>query len=144
MRAGIPMVVCDGRIPGVVVDAAQGRECGTVFAPGDDTLPARKLWIAMGRRPAGTVVIDEGAVRALRQSSASLLPAGVRAVRGVFSAGDTVVLEDTSGAVIGRGLTGLSSADLEAVKGMKTSQIAEEHPGLAGIEVVHRDSLAIL
>lgn len=144
MRAGIPMVVCDGRRSGVVVDAVAGRQCGTVFEPGDDTLGARKLWIALGSRPAGDVVIDDGAKAALIERHTSLLPAGVVSVTGPFAAGDAVVLRDVSGAIIARGLTELSSADIDRVKGMKTSQIAEAFPHLAGKEVIHRDRLAVL
>ncbi len=144
MKAGIPLVVCDGRRPDVVTDAAAGRPCGTVFSPAKGSIGARKLWIALGRRPAGEIVVDDGAKRALLEREASLLPAGVVAVSGVFSEGDAVVLKDLSDAVIARGLTGIGSADLDAVKGMKTSEIAESHPHLAGREVVHRDSLAVL
>lgn len=144
MRAGIPLVVCDGRRPGVVVDAAEGRSCGTVFEPGDDTLGARKLWIALGSRPAGEVVIDAGARTALVERHTSLLPAGVVSVAGPFEAGDAVVLRDVSGTIVARGLSELSSADVERVKGMKTPAIAEAFPHLAGKEVVHRDRLAIL
>jgi glutamate 5-kinase len=144
MKAGIEMIVCDGRRADVVIDAARGASCGTVFSPGEGSLGARKLWIALGRKPAGTVVIDEGAKRAIVEKQTSLLPAGVSAVRGSFEPGDAVVLEDTAGTVVARGLTGLSSTDLEQVKGMKTSEIAQTHAHLAGVEVVHRDSLAIL
>ena len=65
-------------------------------------------------------------------------------VNGEFAAGDAVVLMDRSGAVVGRGLTELSSAELERVKGLKSSQIAEVMPTVAGKEVVHRDRLVIL
>lgn len=144
MRAGIPLVVCDGRREGVVIDAAEGRPCGTMFSPGDDTLGARKLWIALGSRPAGEIRIDAGARDALVRRKTSLLPAGVVGVSGPFKAGDAVVLKDIAGAVVARGLTEFSSAELERIKGMKTSDIAVEFPHLAGKEVVHRDRLAIL
>jgi glutamate 5-kinase len=65
-------------------------------------------------------------------------------VSGTFVPGDAVVLMDRSGAVIARGLTELSSADLERVKGLKSSQIAEVLPTAAGKEVVHRDHLVVL
>jgi glutamate 5-kinase len=144
MKAGIPMVICDGRRESVVTDAAAGRPVGTVFAGGAATLGARKLWIALGRSTAGEVVIDDGAVEALRSRNTSLLPAGVVEVRGTFSAGDAVVLTDPSGVVVARGLTEMSSDDLEQVKGLKTSQIASVLPGAAGKEVVHRDRLVIV
>ncbi len=144
MRAGIPMVVCDGRRAGVLADAVAGEACGTRFTPGEETLGARKLWIALGRNAAGEIVIDDGAKSAVTQRQSSLLPAGVVSVGGEFEAGDAVVLVDRSGAVVARGLTEFSSADLDLVKGMKTPAIAEKHPHLAGKEVVHRDRLAIL
>jgi glutamate 5-kinase len=144
MKAGIPMVICDGRRERVVVDAAEGLPVGTSFAGGDATLGAKKLWIALGRNAAGEVVVDDGAREALMRRNTSLLPAGVVAVVGSFAAGDAVVLKDRSGAVIARGLSGFSSADLDRVKGMKSSQIARELPEIAGREVVHRDRLVIL
>ncbi len=64
MKAGIPMVICDGRREHVVVDAANGDAVGTVFDGGEGSIGARKLWIALGSRPAGAVIIDDGACRA--------------------------------------------------------------------------------
>jgi glutamate 5-kinase len=144
MRAGIPMIVCDGRRPDVVVDAVADKPVGTLFAPGAGTLGARKLWIAVGRRPAGEVVIDEGARVAITQRQSSLLPAGVVSVTGTFVAGDAIVLTDRSGTIVARALAGLSAVDLNLVKGMKSSEIAVAYPHLAGEEAVHRDMLAIL
>ena len=145
MRAGIPMVVCDGRRENVIIDAADGAGGGgTRFAPGQDTLKARKAWIALGRKPVGDVVIDDGARIALVERHTSLLPAGVVDVVGSFAVGDAVVLKDSSGAVVARGLAGLSADELRLVKGLKKSEIAADYPHLAGKEVVHRDRLAIL
>ncbi len=144
MRAGIPMVVCDGRRPDVVVDAVGGKPVGTLFAGGEACLGAKKLWIALGGSPKGAAVIDAGAVTAVRERGKSLLPAGVAAVEGPFAAGDAIVLKDLSGAVVARGLAGLSSADLEVVRGMTSAKIAEVLPAVAGVEVVHRDHLVIL
>ena len=144
MKAGIPMVVCDGRREGVVIDAAEGKPVGTYFAGGTESIGARKLWIALGNKPAGEVVIDDGARDALCSRGKSLLPAGVVAVRGVFKAGDAIVLTDGRGTPVARGLTALSSADLDAVKGMKSTEIAQVRPSVAGKEVIHRDHLVIL
>jgi glutamate 5-kinase len=144
MKAGIPMVICDGRRPDVIADAVAGRPVGTLFAGGDATLSARKLWIALGRNAAGEIVIDDGARDALVQRHTSLLPAGVVGVSGSFAPGDAVVLIDRFGTLVARGLTELSSAELEQVKGLKSSQIAEVVPAAAGKEVVHRDHLVIL
>jgi len=144
MKAGIPMVVCDGRRANVVADAAEGKPVGTFFAGGDGAIGAKKLWIAVGHKSCGTIVIDEGAKEALIQRGKSLLPAGVVSVSGAFAAGDAIVLVDRQGTLVARGLTSVSSADLDRVKGMKTARIAEELPLVAGVEVVHRDHLVIL
>jgi glutamate 5-kinase len=144
MKAGIPSVICDGRRPDVVVKAVEGEPVGTYFAGGAATVSARKLWIALGRRPAGEAVIDDGARDALCERGKSLLPIGVVSVIGAFGRGDAIVLKDRTGRVIARGLTSLSSAELEQVKGLKSTQIAEEMPEIAGAEVVHRDHLVIL
>ncbi len=144
MKAGIPMVICDGRRPNAVVDAAEGRSVGTRFSGGESTIGARKLWIALGRRPAGEIVIDDGAVDALVRRGKSLLAAGVVSVSGTFEAGDAVVLKEGSGAVIARGLSEFSSRELDRIKGMRTSDIQAAHPEIANTEVVHRDRLVVL
>jgi len=144
MKAGIPMVICDGRRQDVIRDAVAGRDVGTLFDGGESTLGARKLWIALGRKAAGFVTIDDGAVRALRERHTSLLPAGVVSVEGEFGVGDAVALVDGDGGIVARGLTELSSADLDRIKGLKTSQVTGVLPHLVGGEVVHRDRLVIL
>ncbi len=144
MKAGIPMVICDGRRPNAIVDAAEGKPVGTRFAGSEGSIGARKLWIALGRNPAGEIVIDDGAKQALLERGKSLLSAGVVSVAGRFEAGDAVVLKDKSGTIVARGLSELSSADLDRVKGMRTSDIEAAHPAIAGAEVVHRDRLVIL
>lgn len=144
MKAGIPSVVCDGRRDNVVIDAVAGRPVGTFFAGGAATVSARKLWIALGRRPSGEVVVDDGARDALCLRGKSLLPIGVVSVSGSFGAGDAIVLKDRAGRVIARGLSSLSSADIERVKGLSSARIATDVPEVGGVEVVHRDHLVIL
>jgi glutamate 5-kinase len=144
MKAGISLVVADGRRPNVVVEAASGSSVGTTFAPGDGAVSARKLWIAVGRKAAGDIVVDDGARAAVVERGKSLLPAGVVDVHGSFDPGDTVVLKDRRGVSFARGLVGLSSADLRRVKGLKSAEIGEVLPSAMGVEVVHRDSLVVL
>jgi glutamate 5-kinase len=144
MKAGIPMVVCDGRRPDVLTDAFAGEPVGTYFAGGEGEVEARKLWIAFARHPKGTVVVDAGARDALCLRGTSLLPAGVVRVEGRFAAGDPVAIADESWVQLARGLADVSSSDLERVKGLRSDAIAASHPALAGREVVHRDRLVIL
>jgi glutamate 5-kinase len=144
MQAGIPMVVCDGRREDVIVDAVEGKPVGTLFAGGAARIKGRKLWIALGQKTSGEVVVDDGARDALCSRGKSLLPIGVVGVEGTFETGDAIVLKDRAGTEIARGLTDMSSGELVRVMGMNSSSIAEEIPGLAGKEVVHRDHLVIL
>lgn len=144
MKAGIPMVVCDGRRPDVLLDAFAGEPVGTYFAGGEGEVEARKLWIAFARHPKGTVIVDAGARDAVRLRGTSLLPAGVVHVVGRFSAGDPVAIADENGSEIARGLSDVSSRDLERMMGHTSAQIAAMAPELAGREVVHRDRLVIL
>jgi glutamate 5-kinase len=144
MKAGIPMVVCDGRRKQILVDAFHGEPVGTYFAGGEGEVEARKLWIAFARHPKGSVVVDAGARDALCLRGTSLLPAGVVRVEGVFAAGDPVAIVDANGRQVARGLADLSSGDLDRVKGMKSSDMGSVAPELVGREVVHRDRLVIL
>lgn len=144
MKAGVPMVVCDGRRKDVVIDAAEGRPVGTYFAGGYSSVNGRKLWMAFSRKPSGAVVVDDGARVALLERGGSLLPAGVVGVRGRFSAGDVVLVKDGEGRDIARGLTSMSARDIERVKGMRTPAIAAVAPELGCEEVLHRDRLVIL
>ncbi|HEX9094452.1 MAG TPA: PUA domain-containing protein, partial [Coriobacteriia bacterium] len=144
MKAGIPMVVCDGRRPGVLSDAVRGEPVGTYFAGGLGEVDARKLWIAFARHPKGSVFVDAGARDALCLRGKSLLPAGVVRVQGAFAVGDPVTILDEADREVARGLADISASDLDRVKGLKSSEIGALVPELAGREVVHRDRLVIL
>ncbi len=144
MKAGIPLVVADGRRPDVILEAAEGTSVGTTFAPGEGGVSARKLWIAVGRKAAGEIIVDDGAKEAVLNRGKSLLAAGVVEVKGTFKVGDTVVLKDRRGASFARGLAGLSSTDLRKVKGLKSAEIGEVLSASKGVEAVHRDSLVVL
>lgn len=144
MKAGIPMVICEGRRPGVVVDAAAGRPVGTLFAGGKAAMKGEKLWLAYAGHPRGAVTIDAGARDALCFRGKSLLPAGVTKVTGSFVVGDAISVEDEDGGTVARGIAGISSADLKKVHGLKSSEIARVLASWDGSEVIHRDHLVIL
>lgn len=143
-KAGIPMVICDGRREQVVVDAAEGKPVGTLFAGGKASVKGRKLWLAYAGNPRGSVTIDDGAKQALCLRGSSLLPAGVVDVTGSFVVGDAIAIVDAEGHDVARGLAGMSSADLKRVRGLKTAEIQRVLPNWDGAEVVHRDHLVIL
>jgi glutamate 5-kinase len=135
--AGIGTVIGSGLVPGVLARAWAGEAAGTRFAPQEVRQSSFKLWLKYAKPSHGTVTVDAGAARALREGGTSLLPVGVVDVRGAFDAGDAVDVRDGDSA-IGKGISNYSAAELRAVMGLKSSQVREVLPR-ATEEAVHRD-----
>jgi len=140
-EAGIPTVVARAN---QAAAALAGEPVGTYFAPHDRRPATRQLWLAHAASARGTLTLDEGAVRAVVVSRASLLPAGITGVAGSFDAGDPVDLSDPDGHVVARGLVNYDAAEIPALMGRSTRWLAaRKGPGYER-EVVHRDDLVIL
>lgn len=147
MAAGIPMVICQGRRPGCIVDAAAGCSVGTLFvAPNrPHEITPKKLWIALGDASRGTLTVDDGARDALVRHGSSLLAVGLRGVEGSFDYDDIVDVADASGHVFGRGRVAAGSDLLELAVGKDRDQLAANSilALLADKPVVHRDELVL-
>ncbi len=118
-----------------------GAPC-TWFQPVENPVTARKQWIAGVLRPAGALLIDDGACRAL-QAGKSLLPAGVREVQGTFDRGDTVSVLNHEGREIARGIVAYDDAEVRQIMGRRSDEI-RQIVGFAGRdELVHRDDLVM-
>ncbi|GJE54214.1 MULTISPECIES: glutamate 5-kinase [Methylobacterium] len=140
VSGGTHMVIADGRGKNPLRAIREGGRCSW-FLSGSTPTAARKTWIAGALEPSGTLVIDDGAARAL-QSGASLLPVGVTAVEGAFGKGDAVLIRDRSGRLLGRGLVGFDSGEARRIIGRPSREI-EGLLGYSGrAEIVHRDDLA--
>jgi glutamate 5-kinase len=135
--AGIPVVVCDGTAAGTLSGAAAGEPVGTRFTPHPERAPSFKLWLRYAKPTRGRVVVDAGAARVLRERGSSLLPVGITAVEGEFTAGDAVDVA-TDGELVGKGIVNYSAAELSRIKGMKSAEVREVMPH-ASEEAVHRD-----
>ena len=139
--SGVRVVIASAERPRVLQDAVAGTPgVGTVIKPRLTRLPARKLWIAFAVAATGTVVVDAGAKEALMGKGVSLLPAGVRDVKGDFVPDDAVELAGPDGAVFAKGLVRHSAKALSAWMGWQTANLPPDAPA----EVVHRDDLVIL
>ncbi|NTU88656.1 MAG: glutamate 5-kinase [Actinobacteria bacterium] len=147
MRADIPMVICEGHKKNVICDIVDGVSVGTLFSNDKkvSTMHAKKLWIALGDKAQGAILVDDGACRALREQGGSLLAVGVKNVVGTFGSGAVVNIRDLEGHLIGRGISRYSSAEIEAAAGHKSSDLAcaDATSHLANREVVHRDELVL-
>ena len=142
-RHGVPVVIADARVEGILGQVLAGEDVGTFVAASAARLTSRKHWIAYTLRPRGELILDDGAVRAVREGGRSLLPAGVIGVRGAFTPGDAVVLTDRAGDEIGRGLTRYSTADAATLAGAKSHEIRARLGYHGGDELVHRDDLVL-
>jgi glutamate 5-kinase len=142
-RSGAATVVCNGRKKDVLLRLLAGEREGTLFLPGE-RLTSRKHWLAFTTRPRGELVLDDGAVRAVRERGKSLLPAGVVAVRGRFGIGDPVACVDPAGREIARGLAAYASGEVERIRGLDTRKVAKVLGYSNGNAVVHRDDLVLL
>lgn len=143
--AGIPLVVCRGRRPDVLLDVAHGAAVGTRFLPdacgGHES--ARKLWIGYAGHDAGCVTVDDGARSALHERGSSLLPVGVSGVEGSFSRGDIVAVRDAQGTLVARGISAYSSAEVDLTRGLRLDMVGRFVPDLAGRPVIHRDEMIV-
>lgn len=145
LAAGIPMVICQGRRPGVLSEVVGGAQVGTRFeAPqGSPRENPRKLWIGLAEVPRGTLTLDEGACAAVIKRGASVLPVGVIATEGTYDAGDVVNVVTPEGTLIGRGTVRYSSDDMVRVRGLKLDVIARFMPDKDGVPAIHRDELLV-
>ncbi len=143
-QGGVDVVVANGRRGDALVAIASGETLGTYFPAGGDRLESRKRWILGNISAAGRIVIDGGAVKALRQQGRSLLPAGVASVEGAFERGETVEVRDASGQRVAAGMTNYSGNELARIRGLRSDRIAETLGYSYGDEAIHRDNLVLL
>ena len=138
--AGIPVVLTNMEH---AQEALEGTDTGTLFHPTGRRRRTRQLWLAHATEPKGRIVLDAGAVRAVAERRASLLPAGITGVVGRFVAGDPVDLVDEAGVAIARGLVNYDAEELPGLLGRSTRELARELGAAYEREVVHRDDLVV-
>ena len=110
----------------LAAEALAGAHVGTVFHPTGKRRPTRLLWLAHATEAKGRIFLDAGAVRALTERRASLLPAGITRVTGAFVGGDPVDLVDPDGVPVARGLVNYDAAELPDLLGRSTRDLARE------------------
>lgn len=144
LDSGVPTLIAPGKQVGVLDAALAGEALGTfVHAPQQPGTGRRKRWLLRDLRPSGELIIDDGALRALRDRGKSLLPSGILDVRGTFDAGEPVAICGRDQIVVARGLSIYGSEELRRIAGSRSSEIAQRLGYTLADEAVHRDDLAL-
>lgn len=143
-RAGADVIIASGQAPNVVLRAVAAESIGTRFPALEHPLENRKRWIFAGPKPAGHLVIDGGAKRALLENGRSLLPAGIVQVNGAFQRGDTVSIVSLDNAELARGIVRYRSSDLAQIAGCQSDDIAARLGYAYGAVAVHRNDMIIM
>jgi len=143
-RSGTPTIIAPGRGERVLTRIGEGQSVGTLLIPFQGAQAARKQWLAGHLRVRGRLILDEGAVRALREKGRSLLAVGVKRVQGHFNRGEVVACVDEFGAEVARGLVNYDSQDSDRIKGQSSQRFEEILGYLDDDELIHRDNLVIL
>ncbi len=144
LAAGIPAVIAGFREQNIIEKILSGEEAGTVFIPKPAKIESKKRWLMSGKKPSGKIAVDAGAVKALTEQGKSLLPVGIKEVKGKFSHGDIISITDASWREIGRGITTYSSDEVVKIKGKNSSEAKNLLEVLPSDEVVHRNNMVII
>lgn len=143
-RSGADTLIASGREDNVIVRVASGELLGTWLQPEHGRVAARKQWLAGHLKSRGALILDDGAVNALRQGGTSLLAVGVRDAQGTFSRGDMVICVDMNGGLVARGLVNYSVAETLKLLGKASSSIGDILGYKGEPELIHRDDLVII
>ena len=142
-KNGTHLIIANGADPRNIVRAAQGSEVGTLFLAGKNRINSRKYWLAYSAAHKGSVAIDAGAAKALKEGK-SLLAVGIAEVAGEFERGETLAIKDASGQALARGITNYSSAELALIKGRKSEEIEAALGYKYEDEALHIDNIALI
>jgi len=144
MGGGADTVIAAGKEPDVLVRLAAGEAIGTLFPAAVSRMESRKRWMLAGLSVKGSIVVDSGAAKVLREDRRSLLPAGVQDVQGAFQRGEAVSIVDGEGRRIACGIANYGSDEIIRIRGLRSDRIEEMLGHHYGSEVVHRDNLVLL
>jgi len=142
-RSGCPTLIASGESDNVLSRLMSGEMLGTLFTTDKDRMTAHQQWLAAHLQTAGRLVIDDGAIEAIREKHRSLLPVGVRAVEGHFNRGDVVECVDSRGKRIAVGRVNFSSRSAEIVKGLSSNKVYQVLGEARSLEMIHRNHMAI-
>lgn len=143
-RSGAATVVAPGALNDVISAVFAGIEVGTHFLPDIEPLIARKRWLAGQLQVKGQLLIDVGAMAAIKEQGKSLLAVGVRSISGSFERGELVSCVDESGLEVARGLVNYGHIDAHLIMGKSSSEFESILGYADDAEMIHRDNLVLI
>lgn len=142
-RSGTATVIASGRADQPLTRISAGETVGTLLIPSQEAEAARKRWLAGQLQVRGSLTLDDGAVRVLRESGKSLLAVGVKAVSGSFKRGEVVACINAGGMEIARGLINYNADEARLIMGQPSSRIDSILGYVSDVELIHRDNLVL-
>ena len=142
-RSGTDTVIANGRISNVLIRLLEGETIGTLLTADSEPVTARKQWLAGQLALKGSLTLDAGAVKVLKNSGTSLLAVGIKSVKGQFARGDVVCCVDEKGTEIARGLVNYGTSEVETLLGHSSEKIFELLGYAGDEEIIHRDNLTL-
>ena len=143
-RSGTHTVIVSGRLENVITRVVRGEALGSFLQASEGHLAARKQWLAGHMRCVGELSLDDGAVDVLLNRNASLLPIGVKAVKGVFNRGEVVACLAPDGTEIARGLVNYPSDECKLIVGKDSRQIPKILGYQDNPELINRENLILM
>lgn len=143
-RSGANTLIAGGQIKDILLKLQAGESQGTLLVSAREPLDARKQWLAGHLQMRGKLVLDEGAVKVVREQGRSLLPVGVKAVSGNFTRGEMVSCVDANNIEIARGLANYNADETARIIGRPSSEIINHLGYCADEELVHRDNMVLM
>ncbi len=141
--SGVDVVIASGYEANALLRLDDGERIGTLFPATSSKLESRKRWMASGLASHGRIVVDNGAVRALKKATGSLLPAGIVALHGTFGRGDIVDIVSERGERVASGIVNYDCADVRKVQGLHSDRIPEVLEHAYGDEIIHRNNMVV-
>ena len=142
--SGVAVIIANGRKPDILIRAMSGEDVGTIFPPCSDKLESKQRWMLSRLASKGKLIIDNGAVHALKNQKRSLLPAGIVGVEGKFKRGDVVDIHDSEDNRIGCGISNYDAKDIALIKGGHSEEILSLLGYEYGDEIIHRNNMVLI
>lgn len=143
-RSGAATIIAWGREPDVLRRLLDGEKIGTFLRPSQERVAARKQWLAGQLQVRGRLVLDDGAVKVLREAGKSLLPVGVKSVEGQFARGELVACVDLRGNEVARGLVNYGAEEAARIVGQPSDRIEATLGYVDEPELIHRDNIVLV